>query len=120
MCRLVAVVGEPMLVADVVLWPRHSIIKQSYDARERLRDPSLPMHLGFGNLNGDGFGIGWYAPEAAGGDGMMGGGGGFGGGGAGGVGHHHHGAHAHHQHSAGRRALLDPSPCLFKSITPAW
>jgi hypothetical protein len=113
MCRLVAVVGEPMLVADVVLWPRHSIIKQSYDARERLRDPSLPMHLGFGNLNGDGFGIGWYAPEAA---GVMGG---FGGGDGHGHGHGHGGQH-HHYPQHGRRALLDPSPCLFKSITPAW
>jgi predicted glutamine amidotransferase len=109
MCRLVAVVGEPMLVADVVLWPRHSIIKQSYDARERLRDPSLPMHLGFGNLNGDGFGIGWYAPEThgGGGGGVHGHGGGHGGGGGYGQG-------------LGSRRAADPSPCLFKSITPAW
>lgn len=116
MCRLVAVVGEPMLVADVVLWPRHSIIKQSYDARERLRDPSLPMHLGFGNLNGDGFGIGWYAPEAADPpahhcrDHYYGGGGGVAGG---------YGQQGHGQQGGGRRPV-DPSPCLFKSITPAW
>jgi predicted glutamine amidotransferase len=108
MCRLVAVVGEPMLVADVVLWPRHSIIKQSYDARERLRDPSLPMHLGFGNLNGDGFGIGWYAPEAA-----------AGGGGASET-HHHGSHHGQTHHGQGPRRAVDPSPCLFKSITPAW
>jgi hypothetical protein len=37
-----------------------SIIRQSYDARERLLDPTLPAHLGHGNLNADGFGIGWY------------------------------------------------------------
>lgn len=42
-------------------------IKQSYKARER----SEP-------LNGDGFGVGWYAPQ------------------------------------------VDPTPCLFTSITPAW
>jgi len=71
-----------MLVADVVLWPDRSIIKQSYDARERLLDPSLPFHLGFGNLNGDGFGIGWFNTE--------------------------------------ERREVDPSPCMFKSITPAW
>jgi hypothetical protein len=112
MCRLVAVVGEPMLVADVVLWPRHSIIKQSYDARERLRDPSLPMHLGFGNLNGDGFGIGWYAPEALAGGGGAAGGGAFGG--AVPPPSVHHGQHA------GPRRPVDPSPCLFKSVTPAW
>lgn len=58
-----AYIGHPMLVADVVLWPDRSIIKQSYDARERKQDPSLPMHLGFGNLNGDGFGIGWFLPD---------------------------------------------------------
>ncbi|KAF5832709.1 hypothetical protein DUNSADRAFT_11353 [Dunaliella salina] len=65
MCRLMAFVGlEPMLLADVVLWPDRSIIKQSYDARERLGDPALPMHLRHGNLNGDGFGIGWFPNEA--------------------------------------------------------
>lgn len=62
--------------------PDRSIIKQSYDARERLQDPSLPNHLGFGNLNGDGFGIGWYTPDEL------------------------------------REG--DPTPCMYKSITPAW
>lgn len=49
-----------MVPADVVLWPDRSIIKQSYDARERIMDTSLPSHLAHGNLNGDGFGIGWH------------------------------------------------------------
>jgi predicted glutamine amidotransferase len=40
------------------------------------------MHLGFGNLNGDGFGIGWFSTE--------------------------------------ERREVDPSPCVFTSITPAW
>ncbi|KAI8105103.1 hypothetical protein M9435_000274 [Picochlorum sp. BPE23] len=62
MCRLMAYVGPEILVADVVLWPSRSIIKQSYEARERRNDSSLPCHLGYGNLNGDGFGIGWYSP----------------------------------------------------------
>ena len=52
--------GDTMLLARSILWPDRSIIRQSYDARERLLDPSLPAHLGFGNLNADGFGIGWY------------------------------------------------------------
>lgn len=34
--------------------------QQSYDARERKNDSSLPHHLVYGNLNGDGFGIGWF------------------------------------------------------------
>jgi hypothetical protein len=33
---------------------RRSIIKQSYDARERNVDANLPSHLQLGNLNGDG------------------------------------------------------------------
>jgi glutamine amidotransferase len=82
MCRLMAYIGHPMLVADCVLWPDRSIIKQSYDAKERKQDPSLPMHLGFGNLNGDGFGIGWFSSED--------------------------------------RREVDPSPCVFTGITPAW
>ena len=61
MCRLMAYVGPDILVADVVLWPSRSIIKQSYEARERRNDSTLPFHLGYGNLNGDGFGIGWYS-----------------------------------------------------------
>lgn len=60
MCRLCCYIGPPILVADVVLWPDRSIIKQSYDAKERLRDPTLPSHVGHGNLNADGFGVGWY------------------------------------------------------------
>ncbi|GLI58924.1 hypothetical protein VaNZ11_000709 [Volvox africanus] len=63
MCRLMAYVGQPQLLADIVLWPDRSIIKQSYDARERKIDPTLPFHLGHGNLNGDGFGIGWFSTE---------------------------------------------------------
>jgi len=54
-------------MADLLTRPKHSLIKQSYDARER-REP----------LNGDGFGVGWYAPE------------------------------------------IDPTPCVFTSVTPAW
>ena len=64
MCRLLAYVGPPVLMADVVLWPDRSIIKQSYDARERRHDASLASHLAHGNLNGDGFGIGWFPPAA--------------------------------------------------------
>ena len=56
-----AYIGPPILIADVVLWPDRSIIKQSYDARERKMDSSLPYHLAHGNLNGDGFGIGWFS-----------------------------------------------------------
>lgn len=48
---------------DLFIRPSHSIVKQSYGARERLGDglsglPSL--------LNADGFGVAWYAPEESG------------------------------------------------------
>lgn len=106
-----AYMGPPVLVADVVLWPDRSILKQSYDARERKMDASLPQHLvstalaevrheiqaksfardlsslcsqqAYGNLNGDGFGIGWFS-----------------------------------QHQECKPS--DPSPCVFTSVTPAW
>lgn len=61
MCRLLAYYGEDALLSHTIINPERSIIKQSYDARERLRDDSLPAHLGFGNLNADGFGIGFYS-----------------------------------------------------------
>lgn len=44
--RLMAYIGPDITVADVVVRPSRSIIKQSYDARERRNDSSLPFHLG--------------------------------------------------------------------------
>lgn len=40
-----------MLLSELLVLPANSLIHQSYGARER-REP----------LNGDGFGVGWYAP----------------------------------------------------------
>eukprot|EP00850_Spirogloea_muscicola_P002699 SM000010S04337 [mRNA] locus=s10:1062363:1070596:- [translate_table: standard] len=56
MCRFMAYLGTPCLLADLVTKPSRSLTRQSYDAKERL--------TGHGYLNGDGFGIGWYSPEA--------------------------------------------------------
>lgn len=67
MCRFLVYKGKSTLLADLVTRPNNSLIMQSYSAKER-EEP----------LNGDGFGLGWYAPE------------------------------------------IDETPCLFKSITPAW
>jgi glutamine amidotransferase len=50
MCRLAAYMGPEIFISSLVTEPRHSLIHQSYHAKER----SEP-------LNGDGFGIGWYA-----------------------------------------------------------
>ena len=56
MCRFVLFVGrDPILIADLLTRPAHSIINQSFDCRLRL-DLQRP-------LNGDGFGVGWYPPD---------------------------------------------------------
>ncbi len=52
MCRLVAYLGQNVLLEDVLVRPINSIVTQSLHARET----RLPT-------NGDGFGLGWYAPE---------------------------------------------------------
>ncbi|MBM4151223.1 MAG: class II glutamine amidotransferase [Ignavibacteria bacterium] len=68
MCRFVAYLGSPVLADDLLYKPRYSLISaQSVNAGEMSAQ-----------VNGDGFGIGWYAPG------------------------------------------LDPEPCVFRSIKPAW
>ena len=52
MCRLLAYVGNPILLSDVIIKPVNSMVKQSLHARES----TIPT-------NGDGFGLGWYSPE---------------------------------------------------------
>jgi ergothioneine biosynthesis protein EgtC len=52
MCRFLVYSGREILLADLLTRPIHSLIRQSFDSRER----SEP-------LNGDGFGVGWYAPQ---------------------------------------------------------
>jgi glutamine amidotransferase len=52
MCRLVAYLGPELLLEDILVKPINSIIMQSLHARES----QIPT-------NGDGFGLGWYAPE---------------------------------------------------------
>jgi ergothioneine biosynthesis protein EgtC len=54
MCRFVAYQGRPVLLADLLYRPRHSLVVQSFDA-EQMSQP----------FNADGFGVGWYAPESA-------------------------------------------------------
>ena len=49
MCRLVAYLGTPILVDEIITKPENSLIHQSYDAQESVE-----------TVNGDGFGLGWY------------------------------------------------------------
>jgi glutamine amidotransferase len=51
MCRFVLYLGEPVVLETLLAKPVNSLINQSWDAE--LRDP----------LNGDGFGVAWYAHE---------------------------------------------------------
>lgn len=51
MCRFVLYLGEPLMLDALTTKPAHSLIRQSYLARERAEP-----------LNGDGFGVAWYAP----------------------------------------------------------
>ena len=52
MCRFLCYKGPEILLADLLYRPQHSLILQSFKASER-KEP----------LNGDGFGVGWYAAD---------------------------------------------------------
>lgn len=52
MCRFILYQGPSILLDSLLIEPGHSLIRQSSNSRER-EEP----------LNGDGFGVGWYAPE---------------------------------------------------------
>ncbi len=67
MCRFLVYRGREIFMSDLLIRSEQSLIRQSFKARER-EEP----------LNGDGFGLGWYAPD------------------------------------------VDPTPCVFTSVTPAW
>jgi ergothioneine biosynthesis protein EgtC len=50
MCRLLAYLGEPRLLSEILAAPIHSLIVQSYQ----------PKEMTSGVVNADGFGVGWY------------------------------------------------------------
>jgi predicted glutamine amidotransferase len=52
MCRWLAYSGSPILIEGLLYRPEHSLIDQSRHAR-----------MGVDTTNGDGFGVGWYAPD---------------------------------------------------------
>ena len=57
MCRFAVYVSpeKPILLADLLTRPTHSIVKQSYDCKERLVQYAVPA-----SINADGFGVAWY------------------------------------------------------------
>lgn len=54
MCRWLAYTGRPLYLEDFLFKPENSLINQSLHARK--------AHVA---TNGDGFGVGWYAPEVS-------------------------------------------------------
>lgn len=52
MCRFTLYLGPPVQLATLLTEPTHSLIHQSFHSEERAEP-----------LNGDGFGVGWYAPR---------------------------------------------------------
>jgi len=52
MCRFIAYIGKPLLADELLFKPPNSLINQSMNAKESDI-----------KLNGDGFGLGWYAHE---------------------------------------------------------
>lgn len=52
MCRFTYYVGKPIRLSSLITEPDNSLINQSFRAREH-EEP----------LNGDGFGVAWYAPD---------------------------------------------------------
>ena len=52
MCRFTLYLGPPVQLSALLFEPEHSLIEQSAHCQERAEA-----------VNGDGFGVGWYAPE---------------------------------------------------------
>ena len=50
LCRFVCYSGDEMPVRPIVFGGSHTLVRQSYDARE----------MGHGIHNADGYGVGWY------------------------------------------------------------
>jgi len=54
MCRFIAYLGRPIVIDELLIKPANSLVHQSYDAGEMAE-----------TLNGDGFGLGWYARDVS-------------------------------------------------------
>ncbi|MBT9314308.1 ergothioneine biosynthesis protein EgtC [Leptothoe spongobia] len=53
MCRLLAYLGAPLPLENLILKPEHSLVAQGYQ----------PKELQIALLNADGFGMGWHHPD---------------------------------------------------------
>src|ERR1041384_2743397 len=53
MCRLLAYLGQPVSLHELVFAPEHALARQAFA-------PRMQAH---GRINADGFGVGWYEPS---------------------------------------------------------
>ncbi|HEY9439844.1 MAG TPA: class II glutamine amidotransferase, partial [Streptomyces sp.] len=51
MCRHLAYLGPSVALGELLVSPRHSLVRQSW----------APRRQKYGTVNADGFGVGWYA-----------------------------------------------------------
>ncbi|MGW5523142.1 hypothetical protein [Gordonia sp. NPDC003950] len=68
MCRWLAYCGSPIHLEDLLTRPSHSLVDQSFEARQLYLLPGSPTATMFRNhawpTNGDGFGFGWYGDRS--------------------------------------------------------
>jgi len=58
MCRWIAYTGQPIYIDQIVTVPTHSLVQQSLNTKLRFSVEGDIL-----NVNGDGFGIGWYGEK---------------------------------------------------------
>ncbi len=58
MCRWIAYTGQPIYIDQIVTIPTHSLVQQSFNTKLRFSAEGDIL-----NVNGDGFGIGWYGEK---------------------------------------------------------
>lgn len=58
MCRWIAYTGQPIYIDQIVTVPTHSLVEQSLNTKLRFSAEGDIL-----NVNGDGFGIGWYSEK---------------------------------------------------------
>lgn len=57
MCRWIAYTGQPIYIDQIITLPANSLVQQSLNTEHRFSTDGDILNV---NVNGDGFGIGWY------------------------------------------------------------
>eukprot|EP01083_Nonionella_stella_P294171 1000268_1 len=95
MCRFLILKSKSnIILADIITRPDLSLIRQSYECKERLESDGLPP-----SLNADGFGVGWFSEDSV----------------------CNRSSHdTLHEESVEEEKCCLQEPVLFHSTTPAW